>query len=324
MYVLLVVLSALAAETRVWSDVSGKHTLEAAYVSREGDQVKLRRSDGSMLTIPLERLSPPDREYVHQLDPSAVKRPAASVAAPVMDLETLVARVEPSVVRVETDEGLGSGVLVRAGVVATNFHVIEGSRSARVVFANELSVEVEGYLIAEAGRDLALLRLKPGADAAPLPLRSDLPNKGEKVVAFGAPRGFGGTVTDGIVSSIRSGADLKPSLFEKSVWLQHTAPISPGNSGGPLVDVQGRVAGLNTLTRIDGQNLNFAVASSEIIDLLSRAPAESQPLAALAPARPTPLPGPSSGTTTSGLAFEPVLLPSGRSLERSLVELPAN
>jgi hypothetical protein len=104
------------------------------------------------------------------------------------------------------------------------------------------------------------------------------------VLTFGAPLGFGATVSDGIVSAIRSGNDVSEvmkrgsdhDIYTKSmgydldaIWVQITAPTSPGNSGGPLVNMKGEVLGLNTWCLKSGQNLNFAISSDHIRKLRS-------------------------------------------------------
>jgi hypothetical protein len=121
--------------------------------------------------------------------------------------------------------------------------------------------------------DLAVVRIDT-TDTLPKPLDLDanVPSKGESVVALGAPRGLTGSASSGIVSAIRNGSELSsPDETIVGVLIQTTAPISPGNSGGPLLNAQGKVVGINTFVRTDGQNLNFAVASKEIATLLAGA-----------------------------------------------------
>jgi S1-C subfamily serine protease len=196
-----------------------------------------------------------------------------------MPLADLIEQVESAVVRISTDRGIGSGFLVDGrGLVVTNFHVVFRARRATVVFANGRSLEVAGWAAVAPEKDLAVLRVRSEQPLPTIPLRADLPRKGEAVVAFGAPLGLDFTVSQGIISALRTSEELRkviPEMFGPSAfapntqWIQTTTPISPGNSGGPLVDEQGRVVGVNTASRSDGQNLNFAVASTEIGSLLS-------------------------------------------------------
>ncbi|TVS15548.1 MAG: hypothetical protein EA424_15770 [Planctomycetaceae bacterium] len=196
-----------------------------------------------------------------------------------MPLADLIEQVESAVVRISTDRGIGSGFIVDGrGLVVTNFHVVFGARRATVVFANGRSLEVAGWAAVAPDKDLAVLRVRSEQPLPTIPLRAELPRKGEAVVGFGAPLGLDFTVSQGIVSALRTSEELRkviPEMFGPSAfapntqWIQTTTPISRGNSGGPLVDEQGRVVGVNTGSRSDGQNLNFAVASTEIGSLLS-------------------------------------------------------
>ncbi|MGH7135165.1 MAG: S1C family serine protease, partial [Pirellulales bacterium] len=223
----------------------------------------------------------------------------APAAAPVPQIgqastQQIVERVEPSLVVVEValEKGTsqGSGFLLdKQGTFVTNYHVIEGAKSVEVKFRDKSTAAVPGYLAILPGKDLAILRCQPGArKLEPLPLAATQPAKGEAVLTFGAPLGFGATVSDGIVSAIRSGSDVSEILNGKSdndvysnslgydldaTWLQVTAPISPGNSGGPLVNMRGEVLGLNTWSLRSGQNLNFAISAQHIKTLLTSASA---------------------------------------------------
>jgi S1-C subfamily serine protease len=204
----------------------------------------------------------------------------ASRPAGGMDLVELVKKVEPSIVQIETDKGggvtgLGSGVVVDdRGIVVTNFHVAEGAKKAKLIFRSGESMEVLGFLAAEPGRDLALLKTDPFKKPLAMKLAEELPSVGEKVAAFGNPHGFSFTTSEGIISAVRPASELKVILgadafsymgyAEDSTWLQSTAPISPGNSGGPLVNMKAEVVGLNTWVRTDGQNLNFAISAKDI------------------------------------------------------------
>jgi S1-C subfamily serine protease len=197
-----------------------------------------------------------------------------------MALADLIEQVESAVVRISTDRGIGSGFLADGrGLVVTNFHVVFRARRATVVFANGRSLEVAGWAAVSPEKDLAVLRVRSDEPLPTIPLRAELPRKGESVVAFGAPLGLDFTVSQGIISALRTSESLRkvipgmfgPSAFDPDTqWIQTTTPISPGNSGGPLVDEQGRVVGVNTASRSDGQNLNFAVASTEVASLLSK------------------------------------------------------
>lgn len=218
-----------------------------------------------------------------------------------LDLSPIISKVKPSVVQIKRpDGGSGSGFIVDAqGIVATNYHVIEGAKDAKIVFTgcdDKKEFAVVGYLAVLPGKDMALLYFKPeGRPLKPLPLATKPPSQGEPVVAFGAPLGLSDTVTDGIVSSVRSGADLREMLkhgntdeYKDSLgydtdmtWIQTSAPISPGNSGGPLVNAQGEVIGINSFVSNRGQNLNFSLSSIHLREFISKAGLNVQPLANL-------------------------------------------
>ena len=186
----------------------------------------------------------------------------------------LVKLVEPSVVRInalnEEDEleWHGSGFVVDAsGVVATNHHVVAGAHKCVAEFASGKSFDVKGFYLMDEKRDIALLQVDlPAGEYQALPLASSPPDKGEQVLAFGCPYGLDFSTTDGLVSAFRSADDLGSMLGAEvdGQWLQTSAPISPGNSGGPLVNMRGEVVGINSLVRTEGQNLNFAIAAQEV------------------------------------------------------------
>lgn len=176
-------------------------------------------------------------------------------------MSQIVAKSAASVVIVRTPTGLGTGFVVDRGVVATNLHVVAGA--AQIVLATSSGKRVPISAIAglDATHDLALLTFAPEASPAPLTLRGVPPAAGDAVIAIGTPQGLAFTVSTGIVSAVR---ELSPKL----TLVQTTAPISPGSSGGPLLDDSGRVIGVTTLISRSGQNLNFAVPAQYLAELL--------------------------------------------------------
>ncbi len=171
----------------------------------------------------------------------------------------------------------GSGfVLDKRGSVVTNYHVIEGGTAGTVAFADKTTAIITGYLGAWPDKDLAILRVDCPADRLhPIRLAGALPRMGERVAAFGSPFGFSRSVSDGIVGAIRDKSEAKSFGLGPAVsWIQTTAPISSGNSGGPLVNMKGEVVGVNTLAlgqvaHATIQNLNFAVSAADVRDALS-------------------------------------------------------
>lgn len=198
-----------------------------------------------------------------------------------LSVEETVRRAGPSVVQVmvfdratSQPSGLGSGFFVSSdGLVVTNYHVVAGASAASIVLSTGETYSVLGYVAADRRADLAVLRLaRTGFPFLSL-ANSDSIRPGAGVVAIGSPRGFSQTVTTGVASRLQ--------LIDGVYWLQHSAPVSPGNSGGPLLDRLGRVVGVNTWQRTDAQNLNFSVPANILRALL---PGDSlRPLSALPP-----------------------------------------
>jgi hypothetical protein len=172
----------------------------------------------------------------------------------------------PSVVLIEITrndgaQGMGTGFVVdRVGRIVTNWHVIEDAASGVVHVNDGQRITDVKVLAVDKEHDLAILYVK-ARGLTPLPLAPGLPAPGEKIVAIGHPRGLTNTISDGIVSAIRA-----DGVRDREI--QMTVPISPGNSGGPVLNEYGQVVGVSVKTRIDGQNLNFAVPVGYIKALL--------------------------------------------------------
>ena len=158
--------------------------------------------------------------------------------------------------------GFGSGFFVTANLIATNYHVIAGAASgiAKLV-GKSTTYKIEGFTATNKYNDLALLKVS-ASDIKPLPLgNSDAIKIGETVYVAGNPKGLEGTFSDGIISS-RHGGHAKGRL-------QMTAPISPGSSGGPMLNRKGEVIGVSFMILEGGQNLNFAIPSLYLKTLLA-------------------------------------------------------
>lgn len=187
-------------------------------------------------------------------------------------------RVEHSVVTVRTfddrgDRGQGSGWVWRANdsaaLVVTNWHVVDGAGGADVLFADDEWRPVTELVGGDPYADLAVLSVENvGPDVRALSLAPSQPKQGDAVVALGSPLGLEGSVTRGIVSAVNRSVTVGG---DENVWtvfdtVQIDAAISPGNSGGPLVDCEGRVVGVN-FAGVDvtvGQNVNFAISADMV------------------------------------------------------------
>jgi S1-C subfamily serine protease len=184
---------------------------------------------------------------------------------------TVVEAVGPAVVSVtigrptsdrgSDQAGAGSGVVIAPdGYILTNDHVVHEAGQLRVTLANgsSLSATVAGT---DPPTDLAVVR----ANASKLPCArlgdSSILRVGQLVIAIGNPFGFESTVSTGVVSALgRTMRSREGRLIENIV--QHTAPLNPGNSGGPLVDSRGRVVGINTAIIPLAQGIGFSIPSS--------------------------------------------------------------
>lgn len=158
---------------------------------------------------------------------------------------------------------LGSGFLVRDGEITSNLHVVEGAaRGYAKLVGQTTKYDIEGITAVDPERDLVVLKIS-AAHAQALSLgNSDGVEVGEPVYAVGNPQGLEGTFSQGIVSGIRQVGSDK--------LLQITAPISPGSSGGPVLDGKGQVVGVSVATFKGGQNLNFAIPSNYLKTLLQK------------------------------------------------------
>ena len=156
----------------------------------------------------------------------------------------------------------GSGFFVSQEHIVTNYHVIAGAAhgTAKIVGKTRTYL-IQGIIAIDVDNDLALLQVTiPGVK----PLRlgdNDKVRIGDQVYVAGSPKGLEGTFSDGIISRISRGADKE--------YFQMTAPISPGSSGGPVLNSEGKVIGVAFMTIEGGQNLNFAIPSKYVKALLN-------------------------------------------------------
>src|ERR1700685_395334 len=145
----------------------------------------------------------------------------------------------------QMQRALGSGVMVDpSGLVVTNVHVIEGADQVKVSLADKREFEAE-IVLKDSRSDLAVLRLKGTREKfATLDFaNSDELLVGDVVLAIGNPFGVGQTVTHGIISAL---ARTQVGITDYQFFVQTDAAINPGNSGGALVDMTGKLAGINT------------------------------------------------------------------------------
>jgi S1-C subfamily serine protease len=197
---------------------------------------------------------------------------------PRKDVATIARETKGAVVSiVMADKGgqpiaQGSGfVVTRNGLVVTNYHVIKNGTSAVIKLPDGSFFNVDGVFAFDEYHDIAVIKAH-GDNFRTLALGdSDRLQVGDEVVAIGSPLSLESTVSNGIVSGIRT---VKKNVFDEMAHsgqrtLQITAPISHGSSGGPLFNLTGEVVGITTGALVDGENLNFAVPINDARKLLN-------------------------------------------------------
>jgi TPR repeat protein len=194
-----------------------------------------------------------------------------------MSAETIFSRFASRILFLTCDESAdessrASGVLVTAdGFIVTNAHVVEGCRSmtAALIRGNSRQSYVPVLKYYDEQSDVAVLKIV-GHDFDFFTLPAHQAQIGERVYAIGNPRGLEQTITEGIVSGNRE--------LDGTSWIQHSAPISPGSSGGALISSRGELLGINAFLLKESQNLNFAVPAATLATAISRARAITRSL----------------------------------------------
>jgi S1-C subfamily serine protease len=206
---------------------------------------------------------------------TAVVQPPPAVLQLQANLVRVVQALTPSVVQIETEQGLGSGVVFdAAGHIVTNAHVVGSAKSFTVSTSNgkRYKATLRGTFPPD---DIAVItvsgaKLRPATFANSSNLR-----RGDFAIAIGNPLGLSSSVTQGIVSAFRTGVPEGTGAVLRLV-IQTSAPINPGNSGGALADIRGRVIGIPTLGVSDpqmggaAQGIGFAIPSNVARDLASQ------------------------------------------------------
>jgi serine protease DegQ len=228
-----------------------------------------------------ERVTEPEQPAVGeqtpepQPEPEGERQAGGAIEAPVNELiPRLVREVEPSVVAVLTDFGEGSGVIYASdGLIVTNNHVLQQAQQVRVQLADGERLEAQ-VVATDPLSDLAILRVsRSGLPAARF--AQELPDIGELAVAIGNPLGLENSVTAGIVSGLHRSVPAGPltplSLVD---LLQTDAAISPGNSGGALINAEGQVIGINVAYLPPGESgavsIGFAIPSPTVLDIVGQ------------------------------------------------------
>ncbi len=175
--------------------------------------------------------------------------------------EKLYQKVLPSVMTLEVENQsgerfIGSAVLALADDAAlTAWHVVADARAVWAVFADGQRVKVIGYIDKDGARDLALLKLEKRFPHRLAAVNRKLPAVAASAYVIGAPRGYDFSISDGLISQIRNVRGV--------LQYQLSCPISPGNSGSPVLNQRGEVIGIASWTKADAQNVSFAIPAME-------------------------------------------------------------
>jgi serine protease DegQ len=216
--------------------------------------------------------------------PQARSAPAPVTAAPaagpsaqattVGDIPGIVRKIEPSVVTIAHDQGSGSGVVwSKDGVVVTNAHVVGNAQAVEVAFFDGRRADGRVRAV-DQDTDLAVVDVER-QDLQPATFQKELPVVGELAVAVGSPLGFQNSVTAGIISGLHREI---PGSAEQGIrslvdLIQTDAAISPGNSGGALVNGRGEVVGINVAYIPPGQGavaIGFAIPGATAVDVVGQ------------------------------------------------------
>jgi len=189
----------------------------------------------------------------------------------VLTAKEIFSRVSHSVVYIETYDSAGNSVACGSGFivdsangkVVTNYHVINGAQSAKVKISTGAIYTVEKVLGYDQAADIAILKINGFGLKAVSIGDSETVETGDKIYAIGNPLGLENTMSDGLISS-------KSRVVDGTSYIQISAPISHGSSGGVLLNEQGKVIGITSAGIDDGQNLNFAIPINALKPMLTQ------------------------------------------------------
>ena len=256
--------------------------------------------------------------------PSASAGPGATGAGGLAEVPEVAAKLGPSVVTVQVDGGTGSGVVYREdGLILTNEHVVRGHDDVQVSFAD--GQQVAGTVKAvDAVTDVALVQAERKG-LPPVRFQTELPRVGSLAVVIGSPLGFENTVTAGIISGLHREIPGSASQGQSLVDLIQTdAAISPGNSGGAVVDAEGEVIGISEAyipPQTGAVSLGFAIPAATVVDVaeqLDRTGRAQHAFAGLVPAAVTPEIAAQLGMSTTAGVIVAQTVPRGPADEAGL------
>lgn len=184
------------------------------------------------------------------------------------DFSGIIENAVKSVVTIRTNVGQGTGFIISdQGYIITNAHVLADNQGMLATIIQTINYQQEitnAIFIGYNGElDLALLKI-PGNHEPLILENSDNIQIGEKVIAIGNPLGLQFSVSQGIVS-----ATHRPGINQANIYIQTDAALNPGNSGGPLINAEGKVIGINNFKVNDGENIGFALESNYILQTIN-------------------------------------------------------
>jgi len=180
------------------------------------------------------------------------------------DFSGIIESAVKSVVTIKTDISQGTGFIISDdGFIVTNYHVIAGAKQAGI-FTYDKEIHQTSLVGSDTQLDLALLKIEGNYDRLILGNSDDV-QPGEKVIAIGNPLGLQFSVSGGIVSAIHRAGNNNLEAY-----IQTDAALNPGNSGGPLIDKQGKVIGINNFKIGGGENIGFALESNYIKETVNK------------------------------------------------------
>ncbi len=181
------------------------------------------------------------------------------------DFSGIVEDAVKSVVAVSTDKSIGSGFIMdKNGYIITNYHIISGSEDKLAVRTYDKKTLPAVLIGKDEVRDVALLKIEGSYDYLELADSDDL-KVGQKVIAIGNPLGLSFSVTEGIISALE-----RPGPNGYKEYIQTDVSLNPGNSGGPLIDTQGQVIGINNFKIGGAENLGFALQSDTMRESINK------------------------------------------------------
>ncbi|MFH1787323.1 MAG: trypsin-like peptidase domain-containing protein [archaeon] len=179
------------------------------------------------------------------------------------DFSGIAKEAVKSVVTIRTNVGQGTGfIITEEGYIVTNAHVLSGGIKINAITYEQETKNAEfiGY---DGNLDIALLKISGNYQELEL-ANSDQIRIGEKVIAIGNPLGLQFSISEGIVSAVN-----RPGINEIKAYIQTDAALNPGNSGGPLINKQGKVIGINNFKVGGGESLGFALESNYIREVIN-------------------------------------------------------